>query len=219
MPCMKRGMATVGQVIVKGKLGCSRPQGETHRIVSWLAGDLRHGYRHAHLSRTCGEDRINSGVRREIHFKCTLTCLCLWRAGFVCNLNQVGNVKQLPVGSGSKDFDRAGYAPHSARCVEDLDGKSVPSGSLLIIADALVKHAHQVWFARILHIEGKRSMCVGLGACLLLHLPIQTDKENIGSNGGFATGLIPDGTLDNVRVLRGGLKTRNQSEDRKKSQQ
>src|SRR6266704_5265038 len=157
---MKRDMATVGEVIVKGKLGCSRPQGETHRIVSWLAGNLRRGYRHAHLSRTCGEDGINPSVRRELHFERALTCLCQGRAGFVFDLNQVGDVEQLPVGSGSKDFDRAGYAPHAARCVEDLDGKSVTCGSLLIIADALVKNAHQVWFARILHIEGKRSMCV-----------------------------------------------------------
>src|SRR5260370_23591219 len=134
---MKRDMATVGQVIVKGKLGCSRPQGETHRIVSWLAGDLRRGYRHAHLSRTCGEDGINPGICREIHFKCTLTCLCQGRAGFVFDLNQVGDVKQLPAGSGSKDLDCARYAPHAARCVEDLDGKSLNRGSLCIIAEAL----------------------------------------------------------------------------------
>ncbi len=78
-------------------------------------------------------------------------------------------MKQVSGGSGAEDFDTAGHALHAARGVEYLDGESVAGGSLLIIADALVDYAHQVWFVRILHIELKRPVCIRLRARLLMH--------------------------------------------------
>src|SRR5882762_3331900 len=158
MPCLKRGMATVRQVVVEGKLGCSRPQGEIHRVVSGLAGHGDRGNHDTHLLWTCGEDRINLGTCRQIYFECALTRLCQRRAGLVLDLDHVGNVKQVSNGSGAENFDSAGYALHMGRCVEHLDSESLTCGSLLIIADALMKHAHQVWFVRILNIEGKRPL-------------------------------------------------------------
>src|SRR5258707_8134221 len=153
MPCLKRGMAIVGQVVVEGKLRCSRPQGKTYRVVSRLARHGRRGNDHANLPRTCGQDRTNLGFCRQIHFESARTRLREGRAGFVSDVVQVGYVKQVSGGSGAENFDTAGHALHAARGVEYLDGESVAGGSLLIIANALVDYAYPAWFFRLLRIE------------------------------------------------------------------
>src|SRR5258708_38666723 len=118
----------------------------------------------------------------------------------------------MSVGSGAKDFDRAGYAAHLGRRVEHFDSQSLASGTLLIIADALVKHAHKVLFVRVLNIESKRPLCVSLRAGLLLHSSIQPKQEHFVSGGGFAAALIADRTTDAVRAQCACCKTQHQSQ-------
>src|SRR5580698_880212 len=68
-PCLKQGVAVVGNVVVESKLRLPRTQGKVDGIMPWLAGDeLRENLR-ADFLRACRQNGIKLGVRRQINFK------------------------------------------------------------------------------------------------------------------------------------------------------
>ena len=68
----------------------------------------------------------------------------------------------MSLGSGAEDFDCSGYARNMGRDVEHSDGECLARESALIVADALMSHAHQVLQVGISRLKPKGSACVRL---------------------------------------------------------
>ncbi|MGB7753717.1 MAG: hypothetical protein WCF88_19345 [Candidatus Acidiferrales bacterium] len=151
--------------------------------MSRLAVHGRRGNYLANLPWARGKDRVNLGIGRKVNLERALSRLGERRTGFIPDLVQVGNVKQLSVASGAQDFDAAGYARHVTRRIEYGDSESVTRGCLLIIADALVNHSDEVWFFGVLHSECELALFIGFCARLFLHSGIEAKQNHVIASG------------------------------------
>ena len=119
--------------------------------------------------------------------------------------------------SEADDFNATGYAAQVWNTIENVDGDSLTQRNSLIVVDTLMDDAHQMRLRRMLHFESKRSLRVGIGACLLLRARLQTlcvktrlaqtglnqpKKNDFVSSSELAASLIADDAGSRVRGER-----------------